>query len=172
MEPHARSQVSSGQGGLIMSRTRHIKGHEHVELVRAIADSGLTYQEIALRFDRGEQTIYNFASANRVEIEECRANSGSMIKNRWIADKELRIAELQQKYEDIQTIIDDMEEDNEKEGDDHIALNVQLYDKLVGRQQSIMKQAAEEMGHLPTRMPNEGPPPEAVQWVIRREEKT
>lgn len=156
---------------------RRIRGHEEHEILMSLADGQMSYKEIADYFDRGEQTIYNFATANRAKITKIKNRTSDETDYIWLAKKNLRLKEMESKYGDLQELLEDMEDqrdckqDREDCGHHDHSINAALYVKIVAQQQSLMKQAAEEMGHLPTRLPNEGAPPERVEWVVTHEDR-
>lgn len=152
-----------------------------MQILEHLADNVFTYQEIADKFDRAYQTIKDFAHDHRAEIEALTRDHADAMTGFWITRKELRIADAEADYELTDGWLSDLEEaindraaaDEEKKGEDRKreSRSVSMEDavKIVKQRQMLRREAAEEMGHLLTRMPNTGPPPAAVKIVLEKE---
>jgi hypothetical protein len=130
--------------------TKDIRGRERLALVHALAANDRTQDQLAEQFDRHEQAIAQFSVRNRAEIDEARRQMAGEFSGLWIARKEARLAEYQLKYDDI----------------DVKAERRRLFSSLLSHadvnrytltQLRILASTAEEMGHLPSRTPGEGP---------------
>lgn len=161
-----------------MSAARWIRGRERVQIMEHIADNEMSYDDIARKFNRNGQTIKDFAHDNKIEIEQLKADHADALKSLWIARKELRLAEAQADYErldawlqDLEDAIDDEADSDEREGKISKLAVMDVAGKHLDRRQKLRREVAEECGHLMTRLPNSGPPPEPVEFSVEREEK-
>jgi hypothetical protein len=81
--------------------TKDIRGRERLALVHALAANDQSADQLAEQFGRTEPTVHQFAMRNRAEIAEARRQMAGEFSGLWIARKEARLAEYQQKYDDI-----------------------------------------------------------------------
>jgi hypothetical protein len=148
--------------------TRDIRGRERLALVHALAANDQTQDQLAERFGRHEQAIAQFSVRNRAEIAEARRAMAGEFSGLWIARKEARLAEYQQKYDDIDVTLSEHDETVrallagcEDKGERRRLFSSLLSHADVNRyvltQLRILASTAEEMGHLPSRTPGEGP---------------
>lgn len=165
--------------------THDIRGHRRMALIRDIAANDESMAQLAAKYNRHPQAIYQFTARNRAEIDEARREMGSEFTGLWIARKESRIAEYQQKYEDLDTLLGDLasaieellylredpESTEEQRREAAEKLEAHLADhpdinRYVQTQLKIMASVAEEMGHLPSRTPGEGPSPVVLRHEV------
>jgi hypothetical protein len=148
--------------------TKDIRGRERLALVHALAANDRTQDQLAEQFDRHEQAIAQFSVRNRAEIDEARRQMAGEFSGLWIARKEARLAEYQQKYDDIDATLSDHDDAVRAllEGAEDKAERRRLFSSLLSHadvnrytltQLRILASTAEEMGHLPSRTPGEGP---------------
>lgn len=148
--------------------TKDIRGRERLDLVHELATGDLSADALAEKYDRHVQTIKQFENRNRAEIDEARRGMAGEFSGLWITRKESRLAEYQQKYADIDAMFaehnDAIRQLLETERDKHHRnrlfarlLNHADINRYTVTQLKILASAAEEMGHLPSRAPGEGP---------------
>ena len=111
-------------------------------LVREIALSTLTQDELGERYGVHQRTIGRFAERHATEIESVAAEAGDETAGLWIAKKEARIAEYQA----------DVTRANERliasdEGDGYADP-----ERWMGGKHRALRAVAEELGALPQRM--------------------
>jgi IS30 family transposase len=124
---------------------KDIRGRERLSLVLDLAANDMPAQTLADKYGRHVQTIHTFMKRNRAEIEEARREMAGELSGLWVNRKAQRIAEYQQAYEDIEQLLDD---------DTLTPADISRY---IVTQLRILSRVADEMGHLPSRVPGEGP---------------
>jgi hypothetical protein len=148
--------------------TKDIRGRERLALVHALAANDQSADQLAEQFGRTEPTVHQFAMRNRAEIAEARRQMAGEFSGLWIARKEARLAEYQQKYDDIDVTLSEHDETVRAllAGAEDKAERRRLFSSLLSHadvnryvltQLRILASTAEEMGHLPSRTPGEGP---------------
>lgn len=112
------------------------------QLLLLLAEATTSAGELAKRFGVTRQGIYAFKARHKDTIARYREELGTdlaTIHGRWLADREARIGELQDLYERLRPRVDDPGED-----DDPAAVARTLI--------SILHEAAEQLGQLPSRV--------------------
>lgn len=100
------------------------------KLIRELAAERLSHAKLAEKYGVTDVSISNFKKRHLTEIEEVRADLEDQFAGLWIANKAARLAELEQDVDDIGTTTN------------HELLKVK---------HNALKQAAEELGQLPSR---------------------
>lgn len=122
---------------------RTIRGHRKLQLIRDLAEGRATYIELGARYDKHPDTILKFERDHREAVAAVsREMSNEMdreLTGLWIADKANRIAEYQALYEKVATHIDSVNP------------LVEPNPRLINQAASLLRNVAEERGHLPTR---------------------
>jgi hypothetical protein len=147
---------------------RDIRGRERLALVHDLAAADQTHDQLAEKYDRHSQAIAGFVMRNRAEIAEARRQMAGEFSGLWIARKEARIAEYQQKYDDLDVTLSEhddavrallsvAEDKVERRRLFSALLSHADVNRYVTTQLRILASTAEELGHLPTRTPGEGP---------------
>jgi hypothetical protein len=155
---------------------KDIRGRERLALVHALATGDQTHDQLGEQFNRSEIAVHQFAVRNRAEIAEARRAMAGEFSGLWIARKEARLAEYQQKYDDIDATLSEHDDAVRAllEGTDDKGERRRLFASLLSHpdvnryvttQLRILASVAEEMGHLPSRTPGEGP----AQVLLRHE---
>ena len=138
-------------------RTRHA-------IIGALARGDETNKAIADRFDVTPAAISKFADAHALEIANYQATLESGINAVWIADKESRLAEYADDVDQINAMFDEdvvtaieqwiaAEDDPElrQAWGERIAQCALRDFGLFAHKHRALRNAAEEMGHLPSR---------------------
>lgn len=115
------------------NRKPPIRGHKKLNLLRDLAAGDLTYDELAVKYERHRTQIHNFAhtAANAAAIAQIRAAGMEALAGLWAADKTNRVAEYQDDVERFASSKDPA---------------------LVRLRQSALRAVAEELGQLTTRI--------------------
>jgi hypothetical protein len=117
----------------------NLRGHVRLKLVHDLASGELSYAELAAKYGKAEQTIIGFASRHKEEIAELFEVMSSEFEGLWLAEKRSRMAEYQQKYEDLESLLEKSQAASaadEPEGADRI--NAEHYVLLVREQLKIL----------------------------------
>jgi hypothetical protein len=119
------------------------------EIIRLLAAGEITRSEIARRYDVSPAAITQFAQRNEQEIAEVKADMDSEFAGILIARKEARLSAYQEIYEQATTPmpVHDVRTGKVMEIDGQPLMEVK--GDLAAK---VLKQAAEEMGQLPTRL--------------------
>ncbi len=78
-----------------------IRGYKKQKLIRELALSGKTQQELADDYGVSQQAISYLSKRNAEEITKIQDDASDNFAGLWISDKHNRIAEYQQMVEDI-----------------------------------------------------------------------
>jgi hypothetical protein len=117
----------------------NLRGHVRLKVVHDLASGELSYAELAAKYGKAEQTIIGFASRHKEEIAELFEVMSSEFERLWLAEKRSRMAEYQQKYEDLESLLEKSQAASaadEPEGADRI--NAEHYVLLVREQLKIL----------------------------------
>ena len=101
------------------------------KLIREIAEGKKTNVTLAVEYGTTPTSISNFKRRHATLVEQAKQDLADKFADLWIADKRNRLAELQA---DVDNMGDDPDPD------------------LLKIKHAAMKQAAEELGQLPSRM--------------------
>lgn len=129
-------------------------GLKRYQVMREIAAGGQTQREIAEKYSVTQQSVSEFAQRYAVEIQEIRENMADEFAGLWITKKHNRLAMYEEiarealkptpKVTPAGKVVRDV---------DPITGNVETVMEIDGRLAAqVAKQAAEEMGQLPTRL--------------------
>lgn len=130
-------------------------------LVRDLALSGMTQTALARKYGVSDPAITYFKERRAEEIAAVKAEADSEYAGMWIAQKQARLAEYERLHEIALTptpkvapngkIIREVVED-----EDGIPTEAAVYEVDGRLAAQVLKQAAEEMGQLPTRLQVQG----------------
>ncbi len=101
------------------------------KLIRELAEGKKTHAVLAVEYGTSITSIGNFKRRHTTLVDQAKQDLADKFADLWIADKRNRLAELQA---DIDSMGDDPDPD------------------LLKIKHAAMKQAAEELGQLPSRM--------------------
>lgn len=123
-----------------------ITGWRRLQLIRDLAVSDETQEQIALRIGRSRTTVAQFAGRHRAEIEAIRKADGDALAALWIAQKASRVAEYQADAERLAQELerpvetpDDLDDDRPRGADSPA---------LVRARALVLRSVAEELGQL------------------------
>lgn len=135
--------MTSGAPEAAPERTPGIRGEERHALVEDLALAELTQAEIAMKYGRAHITIKQFRARNAAEIAGRRrvlqGELATATDHLWIADKVTRIAWCQKLCEDLDSYLADPD------------LDLRVRHRYTREVASILHQASELLGELPTR---------------------
>lgn len=123
---------------------RRIMGHRKLRLIRELASGEKTRSSLAKEFEIDSATVTNFAKANADAINACIRSIDDEMAGLWIASQVNRIAEYQELAEKLDEIIFD------ESSTDTVVSNAIL------RKTTILRQVAEERGHLMQKVETSG----------------
>jgi predicted transcriptional regulator len=113
------------------------RGHIRRQLICELAKGERTQVELAEDFGVDQSTVSAFMKRHAGEIIEVQRDIADKYLGLWIADKALRLAEIQQIIDDIETVTGD---NGSPDAD------------LVRVKLTALRNAAEELGQLPARV--------------------
>jgi hypothetical protein len=148
-----------------MSRKAQIRGMEAQEILYKVADGSIPYEEIARTNDRHPVAIANFVRRHRDEIDAIVADHANRLDAIYIGRKEYRLRQKDSRHDMFNDMLSEIEEGEDPDSAAHRMLKIKISKEM----DALEHDAAEEMGHLQTRMPNEGPAPGPVGWNIVRQ---
>lgn len=132
------------------------------EIIRLLAAGELSQAEIARRYDVRPQSITDFIERNREEIAALKADMDNEFAGILIANKANRLGAYQELYETATTpapklapngkVVQDIIVDPET-GETSVGTVMEVDVRAAAQ---VLKQAAEEMGQLPTRLQVQG----------------
>lgn len=114
------------------------------ELIVKLAHSGKTQRALAEEYGVAQSSIFEFAQRHRAEVEQVRADKENEFAGIAIADKANRLATYQAVLERLAGAV----EANADLGDDEQAMD----EKTANAVGKILRNVAEELGHLPNRV--------------------
>lgn len=137
------------------------RGWTKWRLIRDLASMDRTKAQLSRAYGVTTSAITQFSQRHAVEIDEVKAAIEDEMAGLWIAQKRARLAEYQQDLEDLAELMAlDMDPDtapreaaDPDDPDSTIVVKVGTDVPAISRARSrILKQVAEEMGHLPARV--------------------
>ena len=133
----------------------NLRGHKRLKLLQDLATGELSDAELAAKYGKTEQTIMGFANSHKYEIAEFFDSIPSEFEGLWLTNKRSRMAEYQQKYEDLESLMEkfqaEFDADTEPQGEAWIT--VEHYLILAREQLKILVRTADELGQVPLRPP-------------------
>lgn len=107
------------------------RGWAKFKLIRELAEGKKTHSVLAVEYGTSVVSIGQFKKRNATLIDQAKQDLADRFADLWIADKRARVAELQQDVEDLGEVLEP----------DQLKIK-----------HAALKQVAEEMGQLPSRM--------------------
>lgn len=133
---------------------RHVR--TRVALIRYLAE-GATHAMAAERFAASREGVRDFAHRHQADIEAMKNGLESEYTGLWVAEKRARVAEYQQDVEQSNRELELLAEGRLRgeDGEDGEGMVVSVSDELArllrGKHRAL-RQAAEELGQLPSRI--------------------
>jgi gas vesicle protein len=146
------------------AQAARIRGTDELALILDLAVGDLTAEQLADKYGKKTRTIYNFKHDNRHKIAEQKRHLGNEMATLWIARKEMRVKVYELQADKNMGLIEQIEDEAAQQ------MDLPDSDKIARLQDRIFKAlgaAAEELGHLPTRTPGEGPAPVQLRHTIK-----
>lgn len=118
------------------------RAHVRLALIRALATGEHTHGELAKQHGVTRQAVTEFVKRHAARIDQVRAKLDDEFAGRWIADKNVRLAHLEDQILRVLDLIESPEK----------ALSANVGVAEVERViQTALRNAAEELGQLPSR---------------------
>jgi hypothetical protein len=132
-------------------RRENLRGHTRLKLLQDLAAGELSYAELAAKYGKTEQTIMDFGSSHEYEIAELFDSIPSECEGLWLTEKRSRMAEYQQKYEDLESLMEKFqaEFDADIKPQEEGRVIVEHYLILAREQLKILARTADELGQVP-----------------------
>lgn len=129
-------------------------GHVGRALARDLALSGLSQTVLAEKYDVTQQAISAFAQRRAEEIKAIAANADDEYAGMWIAQKQARLAEYERIHGIALTPTPKVDNKGNQVRDPETG--EPIFEVQLSEAQKALKQAAEEMGQLPSRLQIQG----------------
>lgn len=114
----------------------------------------MTQVELAEKYGVSQPSISDFKSRRAEEIKAIAANADDEYAGMWIAQKQARLAEYERLHEIALTPTPKV--DNKGNQVRHPTTGEPVFEVALGEARQVLKQGAEEMGQLPTRLQIQG----------------